>query len=557
MAIPTSYLILAGGLFVNAWLSTSESYPGSIPDVLQSMWFLSWAAHALAAHQSLLFTHALNAPLGINLLWNSALLLPGTVLAPITARWGPLVAYDVFITLAVASSAWAAYFAIRRLVSNGAASWLGGLLFGFSPYMVAQSLGHVDLVMMVYVPLSLWFFVELLVLQRRRWWALGGGFGALTAAQYFVFPEVLVGVAIAFAAGILATALQYRSLIRERAGYAAKGLAVAGVVVLVLAGWAVWYQATGPQAPPGLSEVANATGNDLLAFLTPTPNQALSPGFARTVAASFAAQATGQDAYVGIPFIAFIAIAFWAFRGDQVLRLLTGVAGFLMVLSLGSWLTVGGHTLPVPLPWIMFQHIPLIDNLVPLRLVGYADLLLAAVVARALSRYGRIQRWQRTLLVTVCALLAASWLPAMPRPTTPLPSPAALPPALVASLSAQAVVLFVPYPSLSNADAMYYQAQAGFSFSLTAGYAYGEMPELPLQAALGTGGGAAIRRATVSLQSAGAREAVLQRLRALEITDVVVPPGQDAADRIAMLTQLFQARPQSTAGFAHWTLGGS
>lgn len=551
--VPASYLILASGLFANAWLSPVRSYVGSIPDVLQSMWFLSWTAHALTENHSLLFSHALNAPRGINLLWNTAMLLPGILLAPITLSWGALVAYNVFITVAVGGSAWAAYIAIRPLASSGPASWLGGLLFGFSPYMVAQALGHVDLVMMVYVPLSLWFFLELVVFQRHRWLLLGAGFGALTAAQFFVFPELLGGVAIAFAAGLALLALQHQELIRKRYGYTARVLGAAAVTSVLLVGWAVWYQLTGPQTPRGLSEVANATGSDLLAFLTPTTNQALSPSIAHIVAAQFAAQATGQDAYIGLPLLALLGIAPWVFRRDAVFRVLAGVAGLLIALSLGPGLTVAGHALPVPLPWIVFQHMPLIANLVPLRLMGYADLLIAAIVACALGRLGSVTKRQRAVVLTLTALVVASWIPSLPRPATPLP--AAFPPALLATLPSQAVVLFVPYPSLADADAMYYQAQADFSFNVTAGYAYGVMPALPLQSALGQGGHVAISRAMTYLMTTANRTSVLQRLRSLEVTNVVVPPGRDARERVALLTRLFGSNPVRSNGFAAWALG--
>lgn len=552
-AVPASYLILASGLFANAWLSPVASYVGSLPDALQSMWFLSWTAHALTASQSLLFTHALNAPLGINLLWNTAMLLPGIVLAPITLRWGALVAYNVFIILAVAGSAWAAYIAIRPLARSRPASWLGGLLFGCSPYMVAQALGHVDLVMMVYVPLSLWFFLELVVFQRHSWRVLGAGFGALTAAQFFVFPELLGGVGIAFVAGLALLAVQHRERIGKRCAYAARVLAAALVIALLLVGWAMWYQVSGPQTPPGLSEVANATGSDLLAFVTPTTNQLLSPSVAHTVAAQFAAQATGEDAYIGLPLLALLGMVVRVFRRDPVFRALAGVAGALIVLSLGSALNVAGHALPVPLPWIVFQHVPFIANLVPLRLMGYADLLIAALVACLLGRLASVTRPQRAVALTLIALVVASWIPSLPRPATPLP--AAFPPALLATLPAEAVVLFVPYPSLADADAMYYQAQADFSFSLTYGYAYGVMPALPLQSALGYGGDVAIRRAMTYLLTPANRTSVVQRLRTLEVTNVVVPPGRDAPDRVALLTRLFGSNPVRSGGFAAWTLG--
>jgi len=65
----------------------------------------------------------------------------GVAMWPFTSSLGPIFSYNLLVTLALALSAWCAFLAVRRYVESPVAAALGGLLYGFSPYMVAQSQG--------------------------------------------------------------------------------------------------------------------------------------------------------------------------------------------------------------------------------------------------------------------------------------------------------------------------------------------------------------------------------------------------------------------------------
>jgi hypothetical protein len=555
LLIPLSYLALTVLVFANVWRAPTTRYVGSIADALQTIWFISWTAHALAHHQSLLFTHALNAPYGINLLWNTPVLLPGVVVSPMTLSLGPVLAYNVLMTVAFTSSAWAGYAAINHFVQNRLASWIGGLLFGFSPYMMAQSLGHLDLNIMFYPPIVMILFDEIVIRQRMRWWTAGMGLGLLTAVQLFVLEEIVAGVAIGIAVATCAACLQWRSRIATHWEYVVRAGALAAAVTLLCGGWALAYQFTAPEAPPGLSEVtSNGVGGDLLAFVVPTSNQLLSPSFAQQLAAHFVAQTTGQDGYLGLPLLVALGVLLWTLWDRPLVRLLAVTGGVLSILSLGPALNVLGRVLPVPLPWALFQHVPIIDNLVPLRLVGYASLCIGALVAYGLAQLRLVGRVRALAMGTLTILTLITWLPSVPRPDLALPNPPALPQAVAERIPPGAVVLFAPYSSPSTADAMYYQAGDSFRFDLVDGYAYGRRPDLPLRSVLGSGTQASISVATRQIATPGARAAVVQRYRALHIDRVVVPPGTTAAAYTALFTELFQAPPLVVDGFSVWSL---
>ena len=92
-------------------------------------------------------------------------------------------------------SATAAFVVLRKWQVWWPAAALGGLIYGFSPYMVGQGLGHVE---MMFVPLPPFIVMTVVsILQRqgsqRR---LGVQLGLLVAVQYLILPEVLASVAV-------------------------------------------------------------------------------------------------------------------------------------------------------------------------------------------------------------------------------------------------------------------------------------------------------------------------------------------------------------------------
>ena len=109
--------------------------------------------------------------------------LLGIIAAPITLQWGPVVAYNVLVCVAVATTAWAMYAAIMHFTGQRLVSWGAGLALGLSPFMIAQSMGHLDLVFMAYVPLVAVLSDIILLRQDRPWWLVGGALGLCTAAQ--------------------------------------------------------------------------------------------------------------------------------------------------------------------------------------------------------------------------------------------------------------------------------------------------------------------------------------------------------------------------------------
>ena len=148
---------LVGAVIVTGrlWLDPAgRMQAGDTQDVNLFAWFLRYSATAIS-HGRLpaLFTTALNAPRGVNLMWNTAFLLPGILLTPVTLLAGPQVSLTIVLTVSIAGSAASLYWVLRRWGASVAGAALGGAVYGFSPAMLNSGTGHYQLVFAVLPPL--------------------------------------------------------------------------------------------------------------------------------------------------------------------------------------------------------------------------------------------------------------------------------------------------------------------------------------------------------------------------------------------------------------------
>jgi len=393
------YLVLACLLY---WPTTpfgTGHLPGcACGDPEQQTWFLAWTSHALTHGLNPFFTQYLNAPRGANLAIDTAMPLLGVLGMPITVLAGPVATFNLLLKLGLAASGASMFWVLRRYTSWWPAAFAGGLLFAFSPYLAGQAVRHVFLSFLPLVPLFIPLLDDWLVSRRRSPVRSGLLLGLLAALQYLISPEILLTSTLMAISGLAWLALRHPRAVPERAGALARGLAAALPVFLVIAGYAVWLLVAGPNRPAGPVHILSGLARyhaDLLSPLFPTNRQLLAPGALRTIGERLPAGGTIENGfYLGFPLLVLLCYFVIRYRRVPLVATATVIGLVAFVLGLGAKLTVSGKAVGIPLPFAVFTHLSILENLEPARLSLYVQLAAAVIVAVGLDRtwaYG----WRR------------------------------------------------------------------------------------------------------------------------------------------------------------------
>jgi hypothetical protein len=466
----------AVAMFWQMWQDPSRRLLGSgLGDGALMMWFLRWTPAALGHGLNPLFSDYLNFPSGVNVMWNTSLLLPGLLLAPITVTLGPVVTFNLLGTLAPALSAWCATLAFRRYIRSSLAALIGGLVYGFSPYILAQNRGHLQLSIAFLPPLLFLVLDNILVRQRRPAWLSGAVLGVLGALQVLIGEEVFALVAILLAVQVVLMIALFPRQVPRKLPYAAIAFATAGLAFVAVAGYPIWFQLFGPQHVTG--DIQNSSNRylvDLWNLVTPTRVQALVPAAATRITSRFTGNFAETNGYISIPLI--LIVLFTAARwmwSRAVVRVAFLLALVSLLLSLGDHLHIRGRVTEIELPWHWLQDLPLLESALPNRFMLltmlFCGFLLAFFVDQALR-----WRWAEKIpaaLLVVAAMVALA--PRLPLHGGRLDAPAFFTGAAVQHVPQGSVVLVTPYPGPGGATPMTWQALAGMRYRMPGGYFVG------------------------------------------------------------------------------------
>jgi hypothetical protein len=470
------FLGLAVLLLGRTWASpTTRTLGGALGDPGVFTWFLRWTPFAVGRHVSPFYSDWLNHPGGVNLMWNTWVPLPGLLLSPLTLTFGPVLSLNVLLTLGYGLSAWSGYLAIRRYVPTEGAAMAGGLVYGFSPFMIAHA-HHPNLILVFLPPLLFVLVDEVVVRQRRSPVLLGAALGLVAAAQLLIGEEVLVATGLLSVVAVVVLAVMFPRAVLGRVRYALIALGVSLLVFAPLAYPPVKAQLTGPARVHADITPEARGASDLLAVVTPTRLSAVAPAAAVRFGDRFQGS---RDTYLGIPMLLVAMAVVVARRRDPVVRVGFVMLVVCLVLSWGARLRVGGRPPVARLPWSVMESVPLVQQMVPSRLALFtglfAGLLLAAAVEGLWRRGG--WGWPGLAVVTAVVVLAAMAPPQPFRARPVIATPAFFADGSVRVLPRDGVALVVPFPRRGRTnEAMVWQAEAGMWFKMPGGYFVGPDP---------------------------------------------------------------------------------
>ncbi len=486
------YLLSAVVLTMWLWRDpASRAVAGNPFDADQFAWYFRYDATA-AAHLRLpaLITTGMNAPQGISVMWNTFMLLPGLLLAPLTLLAGPQVSLTVLMTAGFAGSGLAMFWVLRRWGPGlgNADAWgavLGGYVYGFSPAVGQAAVGHYDLQFAVLPPLIVHVTLRLATGRSARSGRAGllrdgAILGLLASAQVLITEEMLFDAGVAVLILLAVLAAHRPRAVAERIRDLAIGIAVGIAVTAIVAGYPLWVQFFGPLREQGSPFTPDYFKNDVAGLVQPSSYLLFHTPDSAAFAASSRDLLPEYLAYLGWPLLIVAAVAavlFW-----RVLAVRAAAVAFVVldVFSLGGTLMADGHDhQAIKLPWYWLQTLPVSGSVIPDRYSIIADGAVAALLAFSFDAARR--RWGEALaghgrgIVLGVALVAV--LPLVPRPLPPAPT-SAVPAGWSATfadlkLPAGASVLVLPLATSPFTEPLRWQADTGVPASMYGGYFMG------------------------------------------------------------------------------------
>jgi hypothetical protein len=570
------YVLLAMIANLPAWLHGPSQMLTACPgacraDPAAGVWSLAFFPYSLLHGHDAFVTGWLNYPYGVNLMANASVFLLGLIVAPVTLVAGPVLAFNVLMVLAISGSATAAYFLFRRWTSWRPAAVVGGLLYGFSPYLTSQAQGHLNLMFVVFPPLALLMLDEVLVRQRHQHWRLGIGLGLLASGQFFISPEVLASSVVLGVAGVAWLLLSCRHEIRRRLRFSVIALGSAALTGLVVCGYPFWVlvagrdHVTGPFQPRASLDLLSS---DLLGSVLSSGNQWLNPTFASSISQHFTLTAHPDEngAYLGIALVlvlALVVVRSWRAPAVRFAAVL-GVGAW--ILSLGPRLVADGNDTGIPLPFAVIAHLPLLKNSVAARYSLYvalfAGMLLAIGLDRLRAYYGRLPRPRMRLgswaAGGVAAVALIPLIPAWPYRMDRLAVPSFFRTAALDDVPSGTVIVTYPYVQWPFAAPVLWQAVDEMRYKLPGVYGY--TPDATgaatLNAPPSATGDALIAcaelRTPPSVTRAGVR-LIHAELSSWNVSTVVVTSeAPDPGCAVALFKRVLGRPPVYTAGVWAW-----
>lgn len=492
-AVAVVYLglsVLANG---SVWAHgvTHSVQPSGGNDFAEEVWFLAQTPWVFLHGHNPFANDWLNAPMGVNLMDNTTMPLLGIVAAPITLLLGPIATFNILIDLAIFASALSFFVMARRFVHWWPAAFVGGLLYGFSPFTAATANAHLFLLFQAVPPLLIYFVDRFLRPgdASPRW--SGIAIGLCFVAQFYVSTEVFASLVVMTACALVlggAYVLWQHLVLDWR-----RLLIMAGCAALVLllgVGYAAWVAIAGPEHITGPAQPASVLAGvsiDPVGLVVPTVNQHFTLGH-EALGDSLVALRDPQwkivadspvenGSYIGVPLLLALVVGAVALRRKRFALFCSIMAAIGLVMSLGPRLHVDGRRTGIPLPFDVITHVPLLNSSVSARWITYfwlfAALLLALVLdavyrVAAQGRFGRRGGWAWSGALAVVVLLPL--LPAWPYASAPADVPTWFT-AGARSLPAGSAALVYPLASSTNDQSMLWQAMADMQFRMPGGFA--------------------------------------------------------------------------------------
>lgn len=330
------------------------------------LWDLWWFRKALLNFSNPYFTPYLFHPTGLNLAFSATTPFNALLSIPLQSIFGLIITYNILFLISFLISGYGTYKLTKYLTGNSQAAFIAGLIFMFSPYHFAHSLGHLNLMTIEWIPFYVLYFLKTLNEKNVKNAIYSAFFLLLVALSEYTYLIYLSAFTILFMLYHFHVDKKYlfnRNLIKR---------------LFIMGG--IFGSLFFPFAYPLLKELATSKSNsmyiggfvtysaDILGFLLPSELHPILGHFGSQFYQNFTGNPAEYTVFAGYTVLILATIAFLKVKTKEVKFWVISTIIF-FIFSLGPILHINGIirgniegvNYAIALPYAIIMRIPIIS----------------------------------------------------------------------------------------------------------------------------------------------------------------------------------------------------
>ncbi len=388
LSIIFGYLLLTLFFTFPLILNFNNSLPAGNEDPLFSVWYFWFFKHTLIDLQLNPFSQSnlMFYPAGFTVSTGYDNLFAVIISLPLQIIFKNLfIVYNIIIIFNFVFSSYTAYLLTKYLTNYKKISFIAGIIFAFSPYMLARGLVHINLLTTGAIPLFILFFLKLSKnpsFKNSALLAFSFLLVSLSSWQYGLFALIFLFFSLFFLYFTSRKIIASKQYLTNFAVF----LILSALLTLPFASPMILSQTNNKMSSPEVGDAIQYSA-DVLSYITPSPFNTLFGEFINNdLFYSFSGNYEESTAYLGIFEIVFI-IYFLIIFGKKFNKIVIEniywiiLSLLFFILSLGPLLKIGGHVFQLILPYyFLFNYAPFFNFIKePVRMSIFVMLFIAII----------------------------------------------------------------------------------------------------------------------------------------------------------------------------------
>lgn len=333
-------------------------------DVWQFVWNFWWFKKALVElNTNPFYTDYIYYPTGTSLLFNLNMPLHSLLSIPLQYFFNLFFIYNIFVIFSFVLSAYGTYLLAKYLTKNKIASFIGGIVFAFSPFMFVRLFaGHLYLMETGFMPFFILFFIKTVKEPKKINALLAVLFLVLiliNSLTHFTFIAIFTGLYLVYYLIVSKKTILNKKTLNHISLFFSLFFVLTLPYFFVLGNEYLNVEYKDLHRSIDESEFYSA---DLAAFFTPISKSLIFGSFTSHIWEEnvFTGNWNESSVFIGYTVLVIIIFSFLNNKNKD-LNFWKISFVFFLLLSLGPFLYIMGRDTGVPLPYTILFKMPLFD----------------------------------------------------------------------------------------------------------------------------------------------------------------------------------------------------